>query len=107
MSSARSKSFDIIAVRKLDRYFRNLRLLLNYLYELEQLEIKFVSTQEGPDTSTPYGKFDVQIMVFGGENPVYMWGVIGAIPPQLLGMNNVRESLPAPAISSGRGGHRG
>jgi hypothetical protein len=27
----------------------------------------------------------------------------GAIPPQLLGMNDVRESLPAPVISSGRG----
>ncbi len=62
LHDARQKSFNIIAVCKLDRFFRNLRLLLNYLYELEQLGIKFVSTQEGLDTSTPYGKFAVQIM---------------------------------------------
>ena len=55
-------SVDIVAVCKLDRFFRNLRLLLNCLYGLEQLGIKFVSTQEGLDTSTPYGKFAVQIM---------------------------------------------
>jgi len=62
LHDARQKSFNIITVCKLDRFFRNLRLLLNYLYELEQLGIKFVSTQEGLDTSTPYGKFAVQIM---------------------------------------------
>ncbi|MFC1869936.1 recombinase family protein [Chloroflexota bacterium] len=54
--------FNIIAVCKLDRFFRNLRLLLNHLYSLDQLGIKFVSTQEGLDTSTPYGNFAVQIM---------------------------------------------
>ncbi len=59
---ADQKRFNIIAVCKLDRFFRNLRLLLNHLYGLEQLGIKFVSTQEGLDTSTPYGKFAVQIM---------------------------------------------
>ena len=59
---ARHKRFDVIAVSKIDRFFRNLRLLLDYLYELEQLGIKFISTQEGLDTSTPYGKFAVQIM---------------------------------------------
>jgi len=59
---AERKRFNIVAVCKLDRFFRNLRLLLNYLYGLEQLGIKFVSTQEGLDTSTPYGKFAVQIM---------------------------------------------
>jgi len=55
-------SFNIVAVCKLDRFFRNLRLLLNHLHNLEQMGIKFVSTQEGLDTSTPYGKFAVQIM---------------------------------------------
>jgi site-specific DNA recombinase len=54
--------FNIVAVCKLDRFFRNLRLLLNHLHSLEQLGIKFVSTQEGMDTSTYYGKFAVQIM---------------------------------------------
>ncbi len=59
---ARQKSFNVIAVCKLDRFFRDLRLLLNHLHDLEQLGIKFVSTQEGLDTSTPYGRFAVQIM---------------------------------------------
>jgi len=59
---AGQRRFSIIAVCKLDRFFRNLRLLLNHLHGLEQLGIKFVSTQEGLDTSTPYGKFAVQIM---------------------------------------------
>jgi site-specific DNA recombinase len=54
--------FNIIAVSKLDRFFRNLRLMLNYLHDFEELGIKFVATQEGLDTSTPYGKFAVQIM---------------------------------------------
>jgi site-specific DNA recombinase len=56
------RHFSIVAVCKLDRFFRNLRLLLNNLHGLEQLGIKFVSTQEGLDTSTPYGKFAVQII---------------------------------------------
>ena len=38
---AREKRFDIIAVSKLDRFFRNLRLLLNYLHELERLGIRY------------------------------------------------------------------
>jgi site-specific DNA recombinase len=59
---ARQKRFEIIAVCKLDRFFRNLRLLLNYLYEFEQLDINFISIQEGLDTSNPFGKFAVQIM---------------------------------------------
>lgn len=59
---ARKRSISIIAVAKLDRFSRNLRLLLNNLYELEQLGIKFVATQESLDTSTPYGKFAMQIM---------------------------------------------
>jgi len=59
---AKQHRFNILAVCKLDRFFRNLRLLLNHLHGLEQLGIKFVSTQEGLDTSTPYGNFAVQIM---------------------------------------------
>jgi site-specific DNA recombinase len=62
MIDAAEHRFNIIAVCKLDRFFRNLRLLLNHLHRLEQLGIKFIATQEGLDTSTPYGKFAVQIM---------------------------------------------
>ena len=39
------KHFSIVATCKLDRFFRNLRLLLNHLHNLEQMGIKFVSTQ--------------------------------------------------------------
>jgi site-specific DNA recombinase len=62
LADAKQRRFNIIAVCKLDRFFRNLRLLLNHLHGLEQLGIKFISTQEGLDTSTPYGKFAVQMM---------------------------------------------
>jgi site-specific DNA recombinase len=62
LGDARRHRFDIVAVAKLDRFFRNLRLLLNYLHEFDELGIKFVSTQEMLDTSTHYGKFAVQIM---------------------------------------------
>ena len=62
LNDASQCQFNIIAVCKLDRFFRNLRLLLNHLHSLDQLGIKFVSTQEGLDTSTPYGTFAVQIM---------------------------------------------
>ena len=62
LRDAEQHRFDIIAVCKLDRFFRNLRLLLNHLHNLEQLGIKFISVQEGLDTSTQYGKFAVQII---------------------------------------------
>jgi len=62
LADAKQHRFNVIAVCKLDRFFRNLRLLLNHLHGLEQLGIKFISTQEGLDTSTPYGKFAVQMM---------------------------------------------
>jgi len=54
--------FSVITVCKLDRFFRNLRLLLNYLHDFERLGIRFLSIQEGLDTSTPYGKFAMQMM---------------------------------------------
>ena len=62
LMDASQHRFDIIAVSKLDRFFRNLRLMLNYLHRLEGLGIKFVATQEMLDTSTPYGHFALQIM---------------------------------------------
>ena len=62
LMDARKHRFNVIAVSKLDRFFRNLRLLLNYIHEFDELSIKFVSISETLDTSTPYGKFAVQIM---------------------------------------------
>ncbi len=54
--------FDIIAVCKLNSVFLYVRFLCSNLHNLEQLGIEFISTQEGLDTSTPYGKFAVQMM---------------------------------------------
>jgi len=89
LSDAGLDKFQIIAVCKLDRFFRNLRLLLNHLYSLEQIGIKFVATQEGLDTTNAYGKFAVQIM-----------GVIAEFERGRIG-ERVRDSLQY-RISLGR-----
>ena len=47
---ARAGRFNLLAVTKIDRFFRNERLLKNYIYELENLNVKFVSLSEGVDT---------------------------------------------------------
>jgi len=62
MIDAGQRRFDIIAVCKLDRFFCNLRLLLNHLHNIEKLGIRFVSIQEGIDTSNHYGSFITQFM---------------------------------------------
>ncbi|MBN2455432.1 MAG: recombinase family protein [Sedimentisphaerales bacterium] len=62
MSDAKAKRIDVVVVRKIDRFFRNSRLLLNYIEDLRQLGIKFVSTEEGFDTNTPMGNFALQMM---------------------------------------------
>ena len=56
MSAARAHEFDTVAVTKLDRFFRNLRLLKNYLFELDNLDIGFIAAQESLDTSTAPGR---------------------------------------------------
>ena len=67
MLNAKQRRFDVIVVCKLDRVFRNLRLLLNYLHELDGLGIKFISTQEGLDTATSLGKSSLHFMGTIGE----------------------------------------
>ena len=62
MVDAKAGRFKKIAVTKLDRFFRNLRLLLNYIEELDQAGVTFVSTGEGFDTSTAQGRFTLKIM---------------------------------------------
>ena len=62
MLDAKAERFTKIAVTKLDRFFRNLRLLLNYMEQLDQAGVTFVSTSEGFDTSTAQGRFTLKIM---------------------------------------------
>lgn len=53
MSDARAGLFNIVAVTKIDRFFRNTRQLLNYIHELESNGVTFVAQAEGIDTSKP------------------------------------------------------
>lgn len=54
--------FDVVAVFKLDRFARKLRILLDVIEYLEKNKIGFISTSESIDTSTPYGRAMVGIM---------------------------------------------
>ncbi|MFH1129476.1 MAG: recombinase family protein [Patescibacteria group bacterium] len=56
LADAKNKEFDIIAVYRMDRFFRNLRLLLNTVAELREIGIEFRSATEPFDTSTPTGR---------------------------------------------------
>ena len=56
MQAARNKEFDVAVVFRMDRFFRNLRLLLNTVAELRDLGIEFKSVTEPFDTSTPTGR---------------------------------------------------
>jgi DNA invertase Pin-like site-specific DNA recombinase len=47
---------DTLVVWRLDRLGRSLKDLLNWMAELETLEVSFKSLQESIDTSTPTGK---------------------------------------------------
>lgn len=46
---------DILIVYKMDRIGRSIREVVNILYDLEQLGVKFISLTDNFDTSTPQG----------------------------------------------------
>lgn len=56
LTDAKNREFDVIAVYRMDRFFRNLRLLLNTVAELREIGIEFKSVTEPFDTSTPTGR---------------------------------------------------
>ena len=56
LKDANNKEFDIILVYRQDRFFRNLRLLLNTVADLRELGIEFKSLTEPFDTTTPTGR---------------------------------------------------
>jgi len=56
LKDAKNKEFDIILVYRQDRFFRNLRLLLNTVADLRELGIEFKSLTEPFDTTTPTGR---------------------------------------------------
>ena len=61
MTAARSRSFDVLIVWKLDRLGRSLQHLLNVLRELKKLDIDFISITESFDTTTAQGRLFFQI----------------------------------------------
>jgi site-specific DNA recombinase len=50
------KPFDIVAVYKIDRFARKLKILLDVIEFFEKYGIKFISFHESIDTSTPFGR---------------------------------------------------
>jgi DNA invertase Pin-like site-specific DNA recombinase len=58
----RRRKFDLLIVWKLDRLGRSLRHLILTLDELHDLNIGFVSLTEALDTTTPAGRFQMQIL---------------------------------------------
>lgn len=59
--AARNKEFDVVVVYKTDRLARNLRILVNAIHELESLSIAFRSVTEPFDTSTSFGRANLNL----------------------------------------------
>ncbi len=62
LSDARNKKFDMVVVYKQDRLSRNLKELLFFLDELDDLGIGFKSATEPFDTTTSAGKLAIQML---------------------------------------------
>ena len=56
------KPFDMVAVYKLDRFARRLKILIEVIDFFEDKGIKFISATESIDTSTPFGRAMLGIM---------------------------------------------
>lgn len=56
MAPEGQKPFDIVAVYKIDRFARRLKILLDVIDFFEEHDIQFMSANESIDTSTPFGK---------------------------------------------------
>lgn len=56
MAQDGQKPFDIVAVYKIDRFARRLKILLEVIDFFEVNNIQFLSANESIDTSTPFGK---------------------------------------------------
>ncbi len=67
MAKAKRRSFDAIAVVKLDRLARSTRHLTQLAAELEALGVDLIVLDQGVDTSTPSGKLLFAILGAIGE----------------------------------------
>jgi len=59
--SAERKEFDVVVVYKTDRLARNLRILVNAIHDLENLGVIFRSVTEPFDTSTSFGRANLNL----------------------------------------------
>lgn len=55
-SPPNDRPFDVVAVYKIDRFARQLKILLDVIDLFEVYNIKFISANESIDTTTPFGK---------------------------------------------------
>lgn len=67
VEAARRGEIDIIYVWKIDRLFRNTKLILNLVDELEKLGVMVKSVTEPYDTSTPIGRYIFTTLAAGAE----------------------------------------
>lgn len=56
ITSSDQKPFDIVAVYKIDRFARKLKVLLDIIEFFDEEQIGFISVHESIDTSTPFGR---------------------------------------------------
>lgn len=69
IADALSGTIDVVMVHKLDRFARNLKVLLQYFDLLVRANVGFVSISENMDFSTPWGRFALQM--FGAVAELY------------------------------------
>lgn len=59
---AHAGKFDLVLIYKLDRLGRSARIIINSVYDLEQHGVKIRSMTEPFDTSTPAGRFTLNVL---------------------------------------------
>lgn len=62
LDDARRGMFGVVLVYRIDRFFRNTRLLLATVEELKRFNVSFKSLTEPFDTSNPMGEFMVSLL---------------------------------------------
>lgn len=60
-AAAERKEFDVVVVYKTDRLARNLRILVNAIHDLERLGVAFRSVTEPFDTTTSFGRANLNL----------------------------------------------
>jgi len=70
MRDAKARRFDVVVVHKLDRFYRNLRALLDALERLGGYDVAFLSISESFDFSTPWGK--LALVMLGTLAEIYL-----------------------------------